>query len=154
MAGTTKNPGGRPYGSDLLTPELIEKLERSIVDDHLPLYIAGELHEVYRRNIQQWMMNGEKIKNTIPEDKRTDAEALYVWFFIRIKRAQATWQQNQLREMKDKGNAHWQREMTLLERRDREHYSRTEGREISGPAGGAIPVSVAINVLDTSSDEE
>lgn len=154
MADTTKRSSGRPYGSDLLTPELIEKLEHSIVQDNLPLYIAGELHEVYRRNIQQWMMNGEKIHNGTPEQDRTPAEALYVQFYIRMKKAQATWQMNQLREMKDKGNAHWQREMTLLERRDREHYSRTEGREISGPAGGAVPVSVSINVLDPASDDE
>ena len=138
---------GRPYGSKLLTPELVEALEADILTG-LPLYIAGEKNGVLRSNIQLWMTNGQKFA-LIDEDDLDAAKKEYVDFFVRIKKAHAEFLSARTINACKDGNIQWARDVTILERRDREHWTKGERREHSGPDGKPI----AIAAVELSDDD-
>jgi len=119
---------GRP---SKLTPQLIEEFKKNTLLG-LPRLKVCDLLEISHVTMYEWInIANQVIDGCAPEEKNTDHD-LCVKFLNTIKKAEATWQQKMLEKMHT--DQYWQREMTLLERRDPAHWRRQDTLQVTPDA--------------------
>jgi hypothetical protein len=110
---------------------LTEKLIQEIVDlilEGMPHYMACRYLCICVNTMYSWKSRGESYINTLSNGSKPDPEdEIYALYVLLTEKAFAQWQLKLLRRsFRDKSSATWIRDMTMLERRDRTHWGRSE----------------------------
>ena len=109
----------RPFKLNL---NVIEEVE-DYLSRGLPITKCCQLMGISRQCYYLWVRKGQEFL----KERKPDKYAINALFVESIDRAVAKWQLHILdRSFQDAYSANWVRDITLLERRDREHWSRSE----------------------------
>lgn len=121
-----KGSGGRAY-IRRLTPDLTKRL-CELLKEGLPREPASCLLQVLPMQLYRWLDNGQAYLDAVYNGRRPDKDhQADADFLVAIKKAEAEWQHSLIkRSFQNRAASMWVRDMTMLERRDRKHWSRSE----------------------------
>jgi hypothetical protein len=107
-----------------LTPELIEEFCR-FVQSGVPETIVAGMLEIHRSTLQLWRRRGDRY---LLDEAAPEEDWICGLFVMSVARALGKYKAVRIRHLHS--SPMWVREMTILERRDRENFGRKE------PEGG------------------
>lgn len=112
-----------------ITPEVLKIFEENLALGLPQMHccsLAGISHDTFFR----WLERGRLLSEAPqPED---DSQEQYLEFWIVVNQAQAMFQVTKLRGSltSERFNPNWVRDMTMLERRDRKHWGRSQELDV------------------------
>lgn len=126
--------GNPPKMTDALLTECVE-----LILEGLPVNKTCDYLGIPEQTFYRWRTKGEKYLRDIAEGEKPDNpdHVLYGIFVQSVVRAKAEWQLGVIRrsmQTKSKHTSLWVRDMTMLERRDRANWGRSEQIQVSDAA--------------------
>jgi hypothetical protein len=107
---------------------------------------AATLAGISERGYHLWKKRGREEIDRVDESPRRSvrkSERMYVEFVKRTEQARRKAVRKRVENVRDAGKEDWRAAAWMLERMDKENWTKKERHEISGPDGGPVEHSFA-----------
>ena len=94
------------------------------LEDGIPVDVVCDLVGVSIRTYNHWVRKGEAYEESLIHGTDCDEDKEYHQFLVEVRRAQAIWKKERVLRLNRELTPIWQKELALLERRDRVNWGR------------------------------
>ena len=112
-----------PTANNLLEM-ILDPLEDYIIEGN-PIDVACDLVGVSLATYSTWIKRGEVYESMVLTGEEVPADERYYSFMLRMRKARAVWLRRRVVLLGQDRTPYWQRDLALLERRDRLNWGKT-----------------------------